>query len=182
MEDPRGGVRNVIPHSADYLVSGKPSGNTQALVTGGTDPLLPHLIHHLAESVSADFAVAFTLRSGLDLLSPHLQDLLDRKGALRVLTGDYLGATDPDALLRLLDLNGNVECRVFESGWTNKQEPPSSSFHPKAYIFRRRDGSSAAFVGSSNLSETGLTRGIEWNYRALDSKRSRGHRRGDRRF
>jgi superfamily II DNA or RNA helicase/diadenosine tetraphosphate (Ap4A) HIT family hydrolase/HKD family nuclease len=172
--DPRGGVRHVIPHSANYLVSSRVPEKTQALVTGGTDPLLPHLTHHLAESVSADLAVAFTLRSGLDLLSPHLQDLLDRKGSLRVLTGDYLGATDPDALLRLLDLNGNVQCRVFESGWIGDQEPLSSSFHPKAYIFRHRDNSFAAFVGSSNLSETGLRSGIEWNYQAVNSKDPEG--------
>jgi superfamily II DNA or RNA helicase/diadenosine tetraphosphate (Ap4A) HIT family hydrolase/HKD family nuclease len=168
--DPRGGIRHVIPRTANYLLTGRAPEKTQALVTGGTDPLLPHLIRHLAESVSADLAVAFTLRSGLDLLSPHLQDLLDRQGSLRVLTGDYLGATDPDALLRLLDLNGNVKCRVFESGCTEGQESPSSSFHPKAYIFRHRDGSFAAFVGSSNLSETALKSGIEWNYKAVDSK------------
>jgi len=85
--DPRGGIRHVIPRTANYLLTGRAPEKTQALVTGGTDPLLPHLIRHLAESVSADLAVAFTLRSGLDLLSPHLQDLLDRQGSLRVLTG-----------------------------------------------------------------------------------------------
>jgi superfamily II DNA or RNA helicase/HKD family nuclease/diadenosine tetraphosphate (Ap4A) HIT family hydrolase len=178
VEDPRGGVRHVIPRSANYLASirpwKEPSIRARALFTGGTDPLLPHLIHHLAESISADIAVAFTMRSGLDLLSPHLQDLLDRKGSLRVLTGDYLGTTDPDALLRLLDLNGDVDRRVFETERTLDLEIPSSSFHPKAYIFRHRDGSLAAFIGSSNLSGTALTSGIEWNYRAVDAKDPQG--------
>jgi diadenosine tetraphosphate (Ap4A) HIT family hydrolase len=42
--DPRGGVRHVIPHKANYLTTGKgllgPSIH-QRLVTGGTDPCFP---------------------------------------------------------------------------------------------------------------------------------------------
>jgi diadenosine tetraphosphate (Ap4A) HIT family hydrolase len=122
VEDPRGGVRHVIPTKGNYIrdcggavpYTADVAVSLRALVTGGADdPLLPHLKHHLNKSTSVDIAVAFTLLSGLELLQPHFQDLLDRKGVLRVLTGDYLGATDPDALLRLLDLNGQVECRVY---------------------------------------------------------------------
>jgi superfamily II DNA or RNA helicase/HKD family nuclease/diadenosine tetraphosphate (Ap4A) HIT family hydrolase len=176
VEDPRGGIRHVISHKGNYMA---PAGSldrisvprSRALFTGGKeDPLLPHLVRHLAESESADMAVAFTLRSGLDLLQPHLQDLLDRGGSLRILTGDYLGTTDPDALLRLLDLDGNCSYRVFETDRNVNKQVPSNSFHPKAYIFRHRDGSCAAFIGSSNLSEMALKSGVEWNYRAVDSK------------
>jgi len=180
--DPRGGVRHVIPHKGNYLassVSPDPArvDHPRALFTGGhEDPLFPHLVKHLADSQSADMAVAFTMRSGLELLQPHLQDLLDRGGALRVLTGDYLGTTDPDALLRLLDLAGNVRCRVYEADRNDAKRLSTSSFHPKAYIFQHRDGSCAAFIGSSNLSEMALKSGIEWNYRALDSKDPSGLR------
>jgi HKD family nuclease len=114
-------VRNVIPSRANYLplqstraagvaeqsqgFSGWSSAfEEQVLITGAADPLLPHLKRHLANARNVDLAVAFTLRSGLELIQPYLQDLLDSGGTLRVLTGDYLGATDPDALLRLLDL------------------------------------------------------------------------------
>lgn len=148
VEDPRGGVRHVIPSKANYLLGGSPRPSvpplsvTQSLVTGGIDhPLLPHLKDHLALSASADIAVAFTMRSGLNLIQPHLQDLLDRNGMLRVLTGDYLGATDPEALLCLLDLSGRVECRVYETGGSEPERAFSGSFHPKAYVFHHRDGS-----------------------------------------
>lgn len=182
VEDPRGGVRHVIPSKANYLLGGgwlrrsaPPLSVTQSLVTGGIDhPLLPHLKDHLALSASADIAVAFTMRSGLNLVQPHLQDLLDRNGMLRVLTGDYLGATDPDALLCLLDLSGRVECRVYETGGSEPERAFSGSFHPKAYVFHHRDGSGAAFIGSSNLSETALTNGVEWNYRVVDSRDGAG--------
>ena len=180
MPDPRGGVRYVIPEKANYEIRDSPpvaidvSGYTasvRALFTGGADdPLLPHLKHHLAISRVADMAVAFTLRSGLELIQPYLQDLLDRSGRLRVVTGDYLGTTDPDALLRLLDLSGQAECRVFETEGGTDAAAFGGSFHPKAYLFQHRDGTGAAFVGSSNLSLSALTTGVEWNYRVLEAR------------
>jgi superfamily II DNA or RNA helicase/HKD family nuclease len=175
--DPRGGVRYVIPERANYVrdvvpaVYAAEAAAERGLFTGGGgDPLLPVLTHHLARSKAADIAVAFTLRRGLDLLQPHLQDLLNRDGELRILTGDYLGATDPDALLRLLDLSGRVQCRMFETDAASSSGAFSGSFHPKAYLFQHVDGSGAAFVGSSNLSRSALISGIEWNYRLLQSQ------------
>jgi HKD family nuclease/diadenosine tetraphosphate (Ap4A) HIT family hydrolase len=174
--DPRGGVKCSLPSKNAYVRNAEGAAyrlddetRERALFVGGTDdPLLPHLKHHLAMSQSSDMAVAFTLRSGLQLIQPHLQDLLDRGGKIRVLTGDYLGATDPDALLRLLDLNGQVECRVFETEGTSAGSAFAGSFHPKAYLFEHRNGTAAAFIGSSNLSVSALVTGVEWNYRVLD--------------
>jgi superfamily II DNA or RNA helicase/diadenosine tetraphosphate (Ap4A) HIT family hydrolase len=170
--DPRGGIRFVLPERARYWDAGTDQASGRAarsLVTGGSvDPLLPDLKFHLAKSRAADICVAFTLRSGIELLQDDLQDLLDRKGRLRVLTGDYLDATDPDALLRLTDLKaspGQFECRVFSTQAGGLAGTDGTSFHPKSYLFRHADGSSAAFVGSSNLSATALQNGVEWNYR-----------------
>ena len=172
--DPRGGVRHVIPSRGNYL-SGLTSDHNDAsiservLITGAEDPLLPLLKHHLTESDSVDIAVAFTMRSGLELIHPYLAELLSRGGRLRILTGDYLDTTDPDALLLLLDLDGNIERRVYETrgipGFS-----PVRPFHPKAYVFHHRDGSGAAFVGSSNLSAAALTFAVEWNYRIISSR------------
>ena len=177
--DPRGGVRHVFPAKGNYVhdsaeelvVPYAQVPSSQALVTGGSDdPLLPQLKDHLARSKAADIVVAFTLRSGLELIQPHLQDLLDRQSIVRILTGDYLGATDPDALLRLLDLNGRIECRVFQSDGKSGVGAFAGAFHPKAYVFHHSDGTGAAFVGSSNLSASALTSGVEWNYRVLESR------------
>jgi HKD family nuclease len=136
------------------------------LVPGGSDPLLPHLRAHLSAAVALDIAVAFILERGLVQIEAHLKDLVERGGTLRVLTGDYLHVTEPDALLRLLDLctlgtpaSRSVQLRMFESKGT--------SFHPKAYLLHLPHGDGAAFVGSSNLSETALRTGVEWNYRVV---------------
>ena len=169
--DPRGGVRFVIPERAAYpadplaepaLWIGK-APHKRALVSGGLeDPLLPHLIAGLDRATAVDIAVAFTLDSGVGLLQPYLRDVLDRQGKVRIVTGDYLGVTEPDALLRLLDLKGNVELRVFESA--------GKSFHPKAYIVAESADDGTAFVGSSNLSATALREGVEWNQRVITAR------------
>lgn len=170
--DPRGGVRHVIPARGNYLA---PSAGARTsgeggppLVTGEDDPLLPHLIACLARAEHADIAVGFVQDSGVRRLEAHLQDLLARGGQLRILTGDYLDITDPTALVRLLDLDGDIQRRMFQTARTG------GSFHPKAYIFQSRDGSGAAFVGSSNLSEMALSDGVEWNYRVVTQRDALG--------
>jgi superfamily II DNA or RNA helicase/diadenosine tetraphosphate (Ap4A) HIT family hydrolase len=180
--DPRGGVRHVLPHRANYLVN-VTSGGTAVVhdaevayprtdrratmrdrpVTGGIEhALLRPLLEDLDASHQVDIAVAFVLESGVELIGAHLREILERGGTVRFLTGDYMDATDPRALRRLLDLEGNIQRRVFES--------TSESFHPKAYIFVGRSGSGVAYVGSSNLTRPALTYGIEWNYRVSSAE------------
>jgi superfamily II DNA or RNA helicase/diadenosine tetraphosphate (Ap4A) HIT family hydrolase len=164
--DPRGGVRHVIPRKANYLAD--PFGHSssipqaphdQSLVRGDNDPLLPHLVAHIGLAHRADLAVSFTRNSGVFKIKNHLQDLLDRGGGIRFLTGDYLGITEPKALISLLDLKGDIKFRVYQT--------TDHSFHPKAYIFHNKEGSGVALVGSSNLSAMALEKGVEWNYRVI---------------
>src|SRR5262245_46931999 len=180
MPDPRGGVRGVIPQRQNYLRAAPdgssfardreeipPAAALQALIRGGEDdPLLPHLKSHLDAARSARFAVAFVLPSGVDLLDEHLRDLCQRGGRLQFLTGDYQGCTDPDALERLLDIQAQyadrVDLRVYSTA--------DRSFHPKTYIFEGAPEGGVAFVGSSNLTRTALSQGVEWNYRVVPSR------------
>ncbi|MCF7765223.1 MAG: HIT domain-containing protein, partial [Verrucomicrobia bacterium] len=111
LSDPRGGVRHVIPQKANYLKEPPSSAvdtgalpHQGALIHGDDDPLLPHFLAHLDRAVAADLCVAFVQRSGLNLVREHLRDLLKRRGRVRILTGDYLDITDPQALLELMDL------------------------------------------------------------------------------
>lgn len=185
VEDPRGGVRSVIPIKGNYLAEAREFNDASAvraslLVAGGkTDPLLPQLKVEIARASSLDVAVAFTLWSGVDALWEQFQDLLDRGGRLRFLTGDYLDSTDPDALLRLLDLEGTtqgtLERRVYQTH-ASDVGALTTSFHPKAYIISYRDGRGIGFVGSSNLSASALGSGIEWNYRVVSARDEAGFR------
>jgi superfamily II DNA or RNA helicase/HKD family nuclease/diadenosine tetraphosphate (Ap4A) HIT family hydrolase len=166
--DPRGGVRYVIPQKANYLQEsmavyapemGRPSVVAQGdLVRGGLDdPLIFRLRDDLAGADDLDMAVAFILPSGVTLLENHLSDLLAKGGRVRILTGDYQQTTDPGALRRLLDMEGRLDLRVHECN--------GGSFHPKAYIISSTRGKHTAYVGSSNLTRSGLRDGVEWNYR-----------------
>jgi superfamily II DNA or RNA helicase/diadenosine tetraphosphate (Ap4A) HIT family hydrolase len=162
--NPRGGVRNVIPGKGNYTPDTsqiskalKILPHERSLIRGQDDPLLPHFLGNLDRAKDVDILASFTLLSGVKLIFSHLQDLLSRGGRVRFLTGDYLGITDPIALRYLLDLDGDIELRVFHGS--------SISFHPKSYIFYFNDENVIAYIGSSNLSESALSRGIEWNYR-----------------
>ncbi|WP_172599919.1 DUF3427 domain-containing protein [Cereibacter sphaeroides] len=124
------------------------------LATGADDPLLPLIAEGIDRADSVDLAVAFAMESGVQLVEPWFRDLLGRGGRLRIVVGDYMDVTEPAALHRLADLEG-AQLRVFETG--------TGSFHPKAWLFRAADRQGAAIVGSSNLSRTALTSGIEWN-------------------
>jgi len=152
----------------------------QFLTTGGTaDPFLPRLLEAIRGADGIDLAVAFIKSSGLSLIYEALEDALVIRGArLRVLTSDYLDVTDPRALRSLMLLaERGADVRVFQA--------ERQSFHLKAYICTRtNEGETvwgAAFVGSSNLSRTALTEGLEWNLRvaptddaeAPDSRRFR---------
>lgn len=175
--NPRGGIRHVIPANgypspiAGKLPPIEHPAATRQLVRGGDDPLLPHLRAHLGQARRADFAVSFVLESGVQRLEGYVRDLLQGGGSFRLITSDYLDVTEPHALMRLLDLQeeagpNTVQLWIFEATTT--------AFHPKAYLFYGRDNANVAYVGSSNLSQSALMRGIEWNYRILSSRDGTG--------
>ena len=164
MPDPRGGVRHVIPGKGNYLL---PAAATSVLVDGQHRLLRDDLLRCLRNPRfdRVDLLVSFVMKSGLALIYGSLVDALDRGARVRVLTTDYLTVTDADALARLLDLAevrpGSVATRVFHD--------PATSFHPKAYLFSSTAGeATAAFVGSNNLSASGIAGGIEWAVAAAD--------------
>ncbi len=149
---------------AEYVATKHGGGLSQFLTTGGaSDPFLPRLLAAIRRADRIDLAVAFIKSSGLALVYPALVDAAETRGArLRVLTSDYLDVTDPQALRRLMLLaERGAVIRVFLC--------EQQSFHLKAYICMRSSGGEtvwgAAFIGSSNLSRTALTDGLEWNLR-----------------
>lgn len=163
------------PSASAFDAGGSSWEDEQALIQGGSDPFLPHLWRQLDQCRHVDIAVAFVQYSGLKQLIPQLEDLIERGGNVRILTGDYFDVSDPDALQWLLDLSlatdtgKRLSLRIFETGGRG-------SFHPKAYIFRGDGGSATAYVGSSNISRTAFNEGIEWNYRILQARDSSGMR------
>ena len=174
--DPRGGVRYVIPDKANYLKQDRDVEDRHASyskdinyssVFGNEErPLLPALLADIADAIQLDIAVAFVTESGLGQIQPYIFDLFERDGRVRFLTGDYLGVTEPRALLKILDwtqeYEKNAEVRVFRTD-------SELGFHPKAYLIHKGQMGKAAYIGSSNLTKHALTHGLEWNQRIEES-------------
>lgn len=132
------------------------------LFTGGNDISIDDEIKRdIHTSDEIDLVVSFIKFEGLRLIYDDLLEFVRRpQTKLRVMTTTYMGATDPKALWKIFELKqlGNVEIKA---SFNSKQE----RLHAKAYIFKRKNGFDTAYIGSSNLSRTALTKGLEWNMR-----------------
>lgn len=170
MDDPRGGVRHVIPSKGNYLRQVAP------LATGGEgDPFARHVLPLFERADEIAIVAAFVQESGLERIRAATRAALLRGAQIRIITGDYLDITQASALEILLDwqretdpadgdergMPGRLEASIIE---VERLPPRVRSFHPKSWRFESATFG-VAFVGSSNLSRTALESGIEWNLR-----------------
>lgn len=132
-----------------------------SLITNTNSNLLPHLKEAIRNSNKIKILAAFIKESGVDLIIDDLVHALKKGTQIQILTGYYLGITEPSALYLLkMNLRECADIRIYKH--TN------ISFHPKTYIFQD-DQRSEIFIGSSNISESALIHGIEWNYKVVKS-------------
>jgi len=125
--------------------------------TRGEPNLGSELKAELETADEVDLLCAFVKWYGLRLLEPELQRRRERGTPFRVITTTYMGATDPDALDRLV--------REFGADVKIQYDAQRTRLHAKAWMFRRRTLYDTAYVGSSNLSRAALLEGVEWNVR-----------------
>lgn len=105
------------------------------------------------------WVTAFVMESGVKVMLDSLKKAHKLGANIQILAGDYLFITQPKALRLLLEQLPNAEIRLFQAG--------VRSFHPKAYLFREQH-SQHLIVGSSNLSKSALTTGVEWSLQTVD--------------
>ncbi len=120
--------------------------------------LYERLITDFRQATCIRILVSFLMESGVRMVLPELKAALDRGVPVSILTGRYLGVTEPSALYLLKNALGdfpNFSLRLFPEG--------TVSFHPKAYFVDLPSGKSV-YIGSSNLSSSALQFGYEWNY------------------
>ena len=151
--------------SAEKVNIGYENEYSTDAMTGGPDKrrqLYYQLIQSMKKAESVDIIVSFLMESGVRMLLKELEHTLKRGAKIRILTGNYLGITQPSALYLIKrKLGDRVDLRFYcEKG---------RSFHPKSYIFHYTDHSEL-YIGSSNISRSALTSGIEWNYRFSSQK------------
>ncbi|MFF1506207.1 DUF3427 domain-containing protein [Streptomyces sp. NPDC058326] len=135
-----------------------PLAETALLTNAPEDPSLGfELRAELATADRVDLLCAFVKWHGLRVIEQSLEAAHARGVPIRVITTTYIGATERQALDRLVQ-RFNADVKV-------NYELRSTRLHAKAWLFRRHSGYDTAYVGSSNLSKAALLDGLEWNVR-----------------
>lgn len=145
--DLRARVREIMPHTRltqSELFTGNRAGVS----------LESELKKEIASADEVCWLVSFIKFSGIRTLLPGLREYT-RHRRFRILTTTYMGATDAKAIRELAALP-NTEIKVsYDAG--------HERLHAKAYLFLRNSGFHTGYIGSSNLSRSALTNGLEWN-------------------
>ena len=133
------------------------------LFTGGSSTLSlgEEIRREIASADEICFIVSFLKVSGVRILLDDLRKFCSREGTrLRIITTTYCGATQAKAIEQLAALP-NTEIRI-------SYNTDIERLHAKSYIFVRNSGMNTAYIGSSNLSKSAQTEGLEWNMRVTN--------------
>ena len=157
-------LQGTGPESGPWTVDDTPA----FLFSPNQADRLIHLIRsELERSDHAWIASAFYSPGVTNLLMSSFIRFMEAGGHLFVLTSTMGNINRPEHLIHLRDTVPGIRVKVYHPpDIPLDQFPPN--FHPKAYLFRHCDGKGALLIGSSNFTEAGFLKNVEWNYFSSD--------------
>lgn len=116
--------------------------------------VLASLVRELSVCASFAFSVAFVTRDGVASILSALDEARERGVSGKIITTDYLGFTDPEAI-QFLRSYENIQVKVLSG----------KPFHAKGYVFFKDAEKTKAtvIIGSANLTQEALAITKEWN-------------------
>jgi superfamily II DNA or RNA helicase len=106
--------------------------------------------------------ISFLKFEGVRLFEQVFRKLQNQGKKVKIICTVYMGATDIKAIDFLSEFS-NVEIKI--SFNTNQER-----LHAKSYLFLRDSGFHTAYIGSSNMSRSALTNGLEWNLKVTQQE------------
>ena len=130
---------------------------------GDNHRLIELIRSELQKSQSVWVATAFYSPGESNLLINEFEEFTATDGQLRVLLSTMGNINRPEHLTHLQKFVPDINVRVFHPpDLPFDQMPPN--FHVKTWLFHHSDGSGAVLIGSSNFTESGFNKNVEWNY------------------